>query len=275
MSPKEESSAKQPPIAENSAPEPLEAGAASLAHPTYGQAPNYGNKMDLDGNGGESKGEKGQIDRSSGYGYGGGYDGGYDGGYEDESGSYGGYGGSGGYHGNSVNIRVRPNTHIDLGSSFKIKGLQNLRLPSINLPPIRGLTDVNLRVPDLSLPPIRGLTDVSIRVPNFRLPTANIGIPTDLDICPDIILSLIIAAGAAAVYLFYTTITAGRRRRRRRRRRELSSLPSSSSFSGSSGLAFFGGLYTAAWIGNRTLWLCNWMPIIIKIKLSSTLLRSF
>ena len=240
------SSAKQP---KAEAAEEQDEVLGSMSNTAQGFAPNYGSKYgtsvaDVSGygetgetgvevydGGSQQQGVKGELspvmDRHSGYG---GHGGGYGGGYEDDSGSYGYGGGGGGYHGNNdVNIRFRPNTNFDLGGSLKLKGPTNIQLPSIRLPPIRGLDSLNFRIPGL------------------RLSSPLDGLPTDIDICPDIILSLIIAAAAAAVYLFYTTITAGRRRRRRRRRR--SSLHSSSSLSSSSYEDDWEKLCSTMWLG--------------------------
>jgi hypothetical protein len=193
---------------------------------SYGGGGGYGGDGHGGGYGGDSY-SGGYGGEGHGGGYGGESYGGGDG-YEAESGSYGG----GGYHGNNnINIRIRPNTHFDLGGSVNIKGLQNIRLPSLNVPPIRGLTSFNLRLPD------------------FRLPMVMLGVPTDINICPDIILSLIIAAAAAAAFLFYTTITQGRRRKRRKR---MSSVLMSS-YAGSAEsemMDVWDSIYSAAWIGN-------------------------
>jgi hypothetical protein len=201
----------------------------------YGYSVSYGGGYGGDGHGGgyggDSYGGGYGGEGHGGGGYGGESYGGGDG-YEAESGSYGGHGGGGGYHGNNnINIRIRPNTHFDLGGNVNIKGLQNIRLPSLNLPPIRGLTSFNLRLPD------------------FRLPMVMLGVPTDINICPDIILALIIAAAAAAAFLFYTTITQGRRRKRRKRRSSVLM----SSYAGSAEsemMDVWDNIYSAAWIGN-------------------------
>jgi hypothetical protein len=202
-------------------------------------------KADNYNNGVGAKGELSPIaDRHSGYGGGGG---GYGSdGYDEYSGSYGGYGGGGGYHGNDVSIRFRPNTNFDLGGNLQLKGPVNIRLPSIRLPPIRGLDAFNFRIPNLRL-------------------SSQLSVPTDIDICPDIILSVIIAAAAAAVYLFYTTITAGRRRRRRRRRADPPTSVSSFSYADD-----WESLFSAMWIGtvkisNSSL-LALWSPFIPLIK---------
>ena len=128
---------------------------------------------------------------SSGYGSVGHGGSGYGGsGYDHEQTGYGGsYGGHGYGHSNSVKLNLFP----DIKIRSPIKGGT-----------LKGITDFSLKIPDLNINLGKGITEI--------------------DICPDILLSALIIAATALAGLLYATIT-GLTIAKRRRKRSLDDVP--------------------------------------------------
>jgi len=135
---------------------------------------------------------------SSGYGSAGYGGSGYGGsGYGHEQTGYGAsYGGHGYGHSNSVKLNFFPNAKI--------------RIPDIKIrSPIKGGT-------------LKGITDFSFKIPDLNIDLGT-GI-TEINICPDILLSALIIAATALAGLLYATIT-GLTIGKRRRKRSLDGVP--------------------------------------------------
>ena len=118
-------------------------------------------------------------------------------GYGHEQTGYGGsYGGHGYGHSNSVKLNLFPNAKI--------------RIPDIKIrSPIKGGT-------------LKGITDFSFKIPDLNI---NLGTGiTEINICPDILLSALIIAATALAGLLYATIT-GLTIGKRRRKRSLDGVP--------------------------------------------------